>query len=616
MKSRTRDVADIVLLLVLSLLVLWVGLGSSRLWDQDEGYYASVASEMYARGDWLVPTFNEELFAHKPPLMYWGMLLGFEFFGVNEFAARCFSAVFGMGMVLLTYWLGLMLFNRKIGFIASIVLLSSLMFTVVARSATADAHLGFFVLLAIALWVEEARRRQTEVIPVQRASRWFAIYSAIALAILAKGPIGFAFPIAILGTMTLMWNTIRGDAGTWDSKDWDNRGWNIRGLGTWSRELVGRFPQAFLSMRPALGAGVILAVAGPWFYWMQWKTGGEFFNEFFGVHHFGRFSQAMDNHSGPIYYYVLSCLIGFFPWTSFAIPIAMYSLRSEQWREHRLGMVLTATWIAFYFGIFSIASTKLPNYVIPAYPAVAIGIATYFANWMCIGSKAANERSESLWARAGWGFMFLSGLLLIVGGIAIEDPKVQAWVGERFSVDRLIFPAIGTINSMGWVLLVGSAVGFALVQRSSFSRATWVMCGVGSVFTVMLWQRVVPAIDRFQTPQTIAMECLRQDRVGRETPVVFGMFRPSMVFYSKRPIAFQSSENVGQVVQAERPEILVVQGVSSEQEHTLQELGYRQTRRYRSFPKRGWATVYRLESGAGGMLVDGDFGNLSEYVVD
>ena len=604
MKSRTRDVADIVLLLVLSLLVLWIGLGSARLWDQDEGYYASVAGEMHARGDWLVPTFNDELFAHKPPLMYWGMLLGFECFGVNEFAARCVSAIFGMGMVLLTYWLGRMLFNRTIGIVASIVLLTSLMFTVVARSATADAHLGFFVLLAIALWVEEARRRQSEVTPVQRAGRWFAIYFAIALAILAKGPIGFAFPIAILGMMTLTW------------KPTMTQTWNIRLLGTWFGEILRRFPQAFVSMRPVLGAAVILAVAGPWFYWMQWKTNGEFFSEFFGVHHFGRFSQAMDNHSGPIYYYVVSCLIGFFPWTSFAIPIALYSLRSQQWREHRLGMVLITTWIAFYFGIFSIASTKLPNYVIPAYPAVAIGIANYFASWMSIRDKASQQRFETLWARAGWGFMFLSGLLLVGGAIAIDDPRVQAWVGERFSIDRMIFPAIGTISSMGWVLLVGSAVGFALVQCSSLSRATWVMCGVGSIFTVMLWQKVVPAIDRFQTPQTIALECLQQDRFGREAPVVFGMFRPSMVFYSKRPIEFQSSDNVAQVVQAHRPEILVVQGVNSDQEHTLQELGYRQTRRYRSFPKRGWATVYRLESTAGGMLLDSDFGNLSEVVVD
>ena len=139
---------DSALLVVLCVLVLWLGLGKTRLWDQDEGYYASVAREMFDRRDWIVPTFNQELFAHKPPLMYWGMLTGFHLFGVSEFATRWVSAIFGTGMVLLTYRLGRLLIDRKTALIASLVLASSLMFTVVARSATADVHLGFFILLA------------------------------------------------------------------------------------------------------------------------------------------------------------------------------------------------------------------------------------------------------------------------------------------------------------------------------------------------------------------------------------------------------------------------------------------------------------------------------------
>jgi 4-amino-4-deoxy-L-arabinose transferase-like glycosyltransferase len=69
---------DLAILFVVGVLVLFLQLGNSRFWDQDEGYYASVAYEMYRRGDWIVPTFNEQLFAHKPPMMYWGMLLGFH----------------------------------------------------------------------------------------------------------------------------------------------------------------------------------------------------------------------------------------------------------------------------------------------------------------------------------------------------------------------------------------------------------------------------------------------------------------------------------------------------------------------------------------------------------
>ncbi|MFM7926577.1 MAG: ArnT family glycosyltransferase, partial [Pirellula sp.] len=79
--SRSVTLRDCAWLLVACIVVLWLGLGTTRLWDQDEGYYASVAREMFDRQDWVVPTFNSELFAHKPPMMFWGMLVGFHFFG-------------------------------------------------------------------------------------------------------------------------------------------------------------------------------------------------------------------------------------------------------------------------------------------------------------------------------------------------------------------------------------------------------------------------------------------------------------------------------------------------------------------------------------------------------
>ena len=65
--------------------------GNTHLWDQDEGYYAAAAAEMHGRNDWITPTFNGKLFAHKPPMMYWGMMIGFQTFGVSELGARFVS---------------------------------------------------------------------------------------------------------------------------------------------------------------------------------------------------------------------------------------------------------------------------------------------------------------------------------------------------------------------------------------------------------------------------------------------------------------------------------------------------------------------------------------------
>ncbi len=584
---------DIVFLVGLCLIILWIGLGGSRLWDQDEGYYASVAGEMNSRGDWLVPTFNQELFAHKPPLMYWGMLAGFKLFGVNEFSARFVSALFGTGMVLLTYWLGRMLFGRVTGWISALVLLSSVMFTVVARSATADAHLGFFVLLALALWADEARKSQSESLPMISSWRWALIYCAIAGGILAKGPIGFAFPIAILGVMTLLWGPSRDSmSGSWLS---------------WTEQCWQRFWASFWSMRPFLGGMIVLGLAGPWFMWMQWTTGGEFLSEFFGVHHFERFSQPMDNHSGPIYYYVVSCLVGFFPWTSFAIPIGLHYLDRQRWQQNRMAMRLLTVWLCFYFGVFSVASTKLPNYVIPVYPAIAISIAIYVSRWgqEVLGNQVVTRTplfgyTTRTWALAGWFFMLGSGVLLLVVPMLLQQAEhLQSWLTEQLSVDRALFPAIGTLSLMGGVLVLGAIAGVVLVVRDEFKRMVWLLSGISCCFVFVLWQSVVPAIDQFQTPQQIALECLDsgdESLLDREhEPVVLGMFRPSMVFYSRRTLEFSSRENLIDVLNARQPEVVVLQDPDDDQKHALVTHGYRESRRYRSFPKRGWTSVYRAK---------------------
>jgi len=96
-----------------AIVICFTNLGATRLWDQDEAYFARCAVEMHQHGEWVVPYFNDELFAHKPPFMFWMMRLGFELFGVNEFGARFFSAVFGLANALLVYHLGRRLFFAR-----------------------------------------------------------------------------------------------------------------------------------------------------------------------------------------------------------------------------------------------------------------------------------------------------------------------------------------------------------------------------------------------------------------------------------------------------------------------------------------------------------------------
>ena len=118
--------------------VLFTNLGAAALWDEDEPLYASCAREMLQRGDWVVPTFNGEIFPEKPPLMFWLMMGSFRLFGVTEFAARFWSAALGVGTALLTYHLGRLLFRAEVGLWAGLIVVTSIIFTVSARAATVD----------------------------------------------------------------------------------------------------------------------------------------------------------------------------------------------------------------------------------------------------------------------------------------------------------------------------------------------------------------------------------------------------------------------------------------------------------------------------------------------
>ncbi len=218
-----------------AMVVFFTNLGAVALWDEDEPLYASCAREMLQRGDWVVPTFNGEVFPDKPPLMFWLMMSGFQLFGVTEFAARFWSAVLGVGTALVTYHLGRLLFRAEVGLWAGLIVASSIIFTVSARAATVDSALVFVTALAMLLLVAGGMARRGRIgkgvlaaettgaettgaettAPAGAGlvpSAWitFALfYACMGLAVLAKGPIGLLLPVATICLFLLVMNPTR-----------------------------------------------------------------------------------------------------------------------------------------------------------------------------------------------------------------------------------------------------------------------------------------------------------------------------------------------------------------------------------------------------------------------
>ncbi|OYW20221.1 MAG: hypothetical protein B7Z55_07605, partial [Planctomycetales bacterium 12-60-4] len=326
-------------------LVFFTNLGAATLFDEDEPKNAVCGREMYARGDWLVPTFNAELRTDKPILIYWIMLCSYSVFGVSEFAARFGSSVLAVGTSLLTYHLGRRLFHPQVGLLAAIILCTCLMFSAVGRAVTPDSTLIFCTTLAFTAYVWSVttrfggfygepeyrthRRRTWQEYAALSTTTAIPMYLAMGLAVLAKGPIGVLLPCAIIGLNLLIRQQLD-QPGTRQSTEASGVTGHLRWWLTMLAQVFfpTRIGAGMLAMRVPAGALVVCAVALPWYYLVGRATDGAWLAGFLGDHNVGRFLEAKENHSGPFFYYLIVIFLGCFPWSVF-LPVAIWHLKEK-----------------------------------------------------------------------------------------------------------------------------------------------------------------------------------------------------------------------------------------------------------------------------------------------
>ena len=506
--------------------VMFTNLGVTRLWDQDEAFFARTAVEMHQRHEWIVPYFNGELFAHKPPLMFWLMRVGFSLFGVTEFAARFWSAAFAVGTALLVYRMGRRMFSPQAGLYAGLMISTALMFDVVGRAATPDSFLVFFSTLALFIFTRHESWSDENAASVDTATKplpWStcaAMYAAMGIAVLVKGPIGVLLPGAVIGLYLLVRGTAQPAADVAMSND--------RILAILRRFNPARILRTIWSMRPLTALAMVLLVAGPWFAAVGWRTGGTFIYEFFGVQNFGRFVGAMDNHGGGIWYYLPAILVGFFPWSIFAIPTALDLIRRWRGRETgQNGAKFLTCWILVYLGFFSIAATKLPNYVLPAYPALALATACFVDRWL---SQPA--RVSRWWPRLSFGTLLAVGVAAaIVPTIVFNGSHTSQAIVERLGIAPELAGDLRLIAWLGLILLAAGGIALILAELGKPQSAVAALAFLTIGFCVALFAGVAVRIDRHQPCPAVA-EAIHQHSSGAPQVAQFGYFRPSLVYYS------------------------------------------------------------------------------------
>lgn len=516
MTSTSRHIT---IVLLVAGVVLFTNLGGPRLWDRDEPRNAGCAVEMLSRGDLVTPVFDDELRTHKPILLYWFMMVAYAVFGINEFAARFWSALLGVGTACLTYAIGRRLFSPQVGLWGAVILVTTLMFDVAARAATPDSLLIFWSTAALCIYVYGTFPVACDPhAPAAASARFFPrwrvavlMYAMMGVAVLAKGPVGLVLPTAVIGMYLLIRRL--------PTREATGTGWWPRTLEAGLRLVRPFAPWHFLKtcwiMRPITAVLVVSAVALPWYIAVGLRTDGEWVKGFLLEHNLGRAAEPMEGHGGPLLFYPAALLVGFFPWSVFAVPTLLESFRRIRRRtEHADGFILAACWVGVYVGLFSLASTKLPSYITPCYPAAALLVANYVVAW-----SRGTALSASFWPCIALGCLGVVGLGMAV---AVPYAAVQYVPGEEW---------LGLIGCVP-ILTAIAALGF--LQARTPRRAVVVFSGGAVLFTTMLFAFGAERVDQHRTfDRVLAAVFQRSDnpRIG-----TLGVLEPSWVFYAKRPL--------------------------------------------------------------------------------
>lgn len=324
-----------ILLLAIIYGLIWFGtLNYRHLIPSDEGRYAEIAREMLVTGDWITPRYNGYKYFEKPPLQMWATAAAFQFFGIGDWQARLWTALTGFLTIVLIGFTGARIYSARAGWLAALVLASSPMWVISGHFNSLDMGLSSFLVAALC----SVLLAQTSQNTLYRRNWMWACWIFMGLATLSKGLIGAALPAMVFIAYSIS---------AWD--------WKI-----WAR------------IRLFSGMLLFLAITAPWFVLVAQRNPE--FLEFFFIHeHVQRFTQDAHSRTGPIYYFVPLLIIGLLPWVMQA-PGAI----AKAWTERKDAITqfssgrLLVCWFVVIFAFFSASQSKLPGYIIPVFPALAL----------------------------------------------------------------------------------------------------------------------------------------------------------------------------------------------------------------------------------------------------
>lgn len=491
------------LLLLASASLFYLPLGVRALWDSDEGRYAEIAREMLELKDWITPHLNYVVYLEKPPLVYWLTALSMSIFGVNAVAARFWSAAFGVLTVGLTYLIGKHWKSERCGLLAGSILATSLLFFVLTQYLVLDMALTFWMTLSLyaaSRWIQERTPER-----LRRYAMLFALASAGGL--LTKGPVAIVLPGGVLALTVLFGR-----------------------LGNQLRRTPWQGPLSLCAL-----------LSAPWFVAVSLQR--PYFFSFFFIHeHVSRFLTTVHHRSAPFYFFIPVLVGGFLPWSVFLPGVARYWLarRGTALKRDAVGALLVF-WVVFIFSFFSLSQSKLPAYLLPIFPALALLVAQRFEE---------DFEAETLppWLRGG--VVALIGLF-IVALMLLKRPQTIP--------DLLAPPASLILAQSGFIGLVLGFGVFIFVGIWGMRRSAACFGGVLLVH-VFLWTllaSMASGIDPYYSAESIGL-WLRANAAPDQKVISYGVSYENRLqtlgFYARRRVAIYGDPGEFSLGQAHDPD--------------------------------------------------------------
>ncbi|MDE2081868.1 MAG: glycosyltransferase family 39 protein [Burkholderiales bacterium] len=432
-----------------------------HLLRSDEGRYAEIAREMFVSGDWVTIRYQGLKYFEKPPFHLWMTVLAYHAFGVGDWQARLWVALSGALGVAAVALAARRWWGPRTALLAALALLAAPAWNLGAHFNSLDMSVSgalAVVLAALLLAQHPATGARA------RRGWMLAAWAAMAVAVLTKGLIGIVLPGLALVVYTLI------------ARDW----------ALWRRlHLVG-------------GTALFLLISAPWFVLVSLRNPE--FPQFFFIHeHWDRYTSTIHHRNQPLWYFVPQLIGGFLPWLGLA-PRGAAALRHEWAGRAFRPLLFSAAWAGAIFVFFSLSDSKLPGYILPVYPALALLAAAGLARLAAAPAGAAAWRRQiaAMLALAVLGFAasWLPGRWPAGGTDGAQLRAYGLWLAAACALLAAGLAGAWRLHRRG--ALVPSIGAYAL---AFFGATTLGLLGHETIGRPASGADLVPAIRAVLTPQ-------------------------------------------------------------------------------------------------------------------